>query len=288
MSGQQYDVRVDRMATWARLYAHRQWPVFPVHYLIDGQCSCGQGHPPGDNSAGKHPRTRRGCLDATTNPKEVDAMWRRWKGSNIGFATGGAAGIAVLDIDPRHGGEDTLARYLDAKGPLPGGPVVRTPSGGAHYYFLTRPGVKTGAARLGPGIDIRADGGYVILPPSRRGAASYEWAVNWRADLEEWPEWLVPPTVEPAPIRNPQALASVPGDKALAALVRTVADAPEGRRNDLLFWASARLGEHASSGRIPLDVGAAAILGAAAQAGLGESEANKTLYQGLRKVGAAA
>jgi hypothetical protein len=76
-----------------------------------------------------------------------------------------------------------------------------------------------------------------------------------------------------------------PGDanKALAGLVRTVAEAPQGTRNDRLFWAVCRLGEHATAGRVSLDEGAAALLAAAAEAGLSEAEADRTLASALRR-----
>jgi hypothetical protein len=79
----------------------------------------------------------------------------------------------------------------------------------------------------------------------------------------------------------------VDANKALAGLVRTVAEAPQGTRNDRLFWAACRLGEHATAGRVPLDKGAAALLAAAAEAGLPAAEADRTLRSALHRAVAA-
>ena len=72
-------------------------------------------------------------------------------------------------------------------------------------------------------------------------------------------------------------------DRALAGLVRTVAEAPKGTRNRRLFWAGCRLAKHASAGRVPLDVGAAELLSAAVGAGLPAAEADRTVRSALRR-----
>lgn len=276
MNRTQYDEHAHRMITWARLYARRGWPVFP--------CA-----PFAKVPALSRKQGGRGCLDATTNLKTVEAMWARFPTANIGLATGGPAGLAVLDADVKTGGKDSLKALVAQHGNLPSAPVARTTSGGRHYFYNAPPGgINNSAGRLGPGLDVRGNGGYVVAAPSITPAGAYEWLGNWAIDLEDWPEWLIPPRIEPTPVRNPQALVVADADKVLAGLIRTVLDAGEGARNEKLFWAGCRLGEHATNGRISLDEGAAALLDAAARIGLTEHEANRTLHSALRKVSAAA
>lgn len=265
---------------WALAYAAHGCPVFPLA--------------PGTKVPAL-PRRHggRGCLDATTDAEVVGRMWDRYPLGNVGVATGEAAGLAVLDVDPRHGGEESLAALVERHGPVPAGPVARTPSGGLHYFLRWREGLTCSAGQLGAGLDVRSDGGYVAASPSRTAAGAYAWEVHPRTTLGLWPEWLVPaPRTSFSTPRIPAAScafghASGAGDSLLAGLVRTVAEAPQGTRNDRLYWSACRLAEHAAAGRVPLDVGAAELLAAAAEVGLPEWEADRTLRSALRRAVAA-
>lgn len=138
----------------ALAYAKRGWNVFPL-----GE---GSKMPKIPKSAGG-----RGLHDATTDPTMIREWWRRWPRANIGIRTGAVSGIIVLDIDARHGGFDTLACLEILHDRLPVTLTVRTPSGGEHRYFA-HPGdvLPNSAGKLGPGLDVRGDGGYVVAPPS--------------------------------------------------------------------------------------------------------------------------
>jgi len=81
------------------------WAVLPVHNMANGKCSCGD---PSCTSPGKHPRVRHGVNDATIDPAKILGWWRTWADANIGIATGAISNIWVLDVDPRHAGDDTL------------------------------------------------------------------------------------------------------------------------------------------------------------------------------------
>ena len=110
-------------------YAAHGWAVFPVHGIVGG-CGCEAAD---CSSPGKHPLTRRGLKDATTDGRVVAAWWRRWPAANLALATGSASGVVVIDIDvPR--GDHSLARLLDAGYELPATITVRTGSGGLHLY----------------------------------------------------------------------------------------------------------------------------------------------------------
>ena len=132
----------------AASYAARGWAVFPLQ--------------PG----GKEPLTPHGFKDASIYPEAIAGWWRRWPAANVAIATGTLSGVAVLDIDPRNGGDESL-RDLEARyGPLPDTPTVLTGGGGQHYYFAIPKGMTVRSRRLAPGVDLKGEGGYVVAPPS--------------------------------------------------------------------------------------------------------------------------
>jgi putative DNA primase/helicase len=152
------------------------WKVFPCHSIVDGHCSCGKQECWDSNNQGKHPITQHGLLDATSDLAAIAKWWRRWPDANIGLATGEASGVDVLDVDPRNGGDDTL-RELEAKhGELPATLQSLTGGGGVHYFFRHTTGLKNTAGKIGPGLDFKTTGGFVILPPSNHiSGRAYCW-----------------------------------------------------------------------------------------------------------------
>lgn len=172
----------------AYAYVKRGWPVFPVHWpLADGRCSCGHAD---CRQAGKHPATAHGFQDATTDLKIVAQWWRQWPEANIGLRTGET--FAVLDVDTRHGGADSLRALLEAHGELPDTVMSLTGGGGKHYLFRAR-GVRNKAA-LAPGLDVRGEGGYIVAPPSLHASGrEYMWSPG-RApgdvEIAPMPGWL--------------------------------------------------------------------------------------------------
>jgi hypothetical protein len=178
----------------AQTYAKKfGWRVFPVYSVReDGVCSCRN---PEDHSIGKHPRINEWQKTATTDAAQIAKWWGQWPDANIGVACGEGSGIVVLDIDKRHGGDDSLAFLEEKHGKLPETPQVLTGGGGTHYFFR-HPGQKipNSAGRVGPGIDIRGDGGYVLVPRSNHSSGRlYEWEVTTKIGmlpLAELPDWL--------------------------------------------------------------------------------------------------
>ncbi len=156
-------------------YARLGWYVFPVHGIRDGRCSCGADC----GSPGKHPRIKGWPNVATTDPQTIARWWRQWPYANIGCACG-PSGLLVLDVDPRHGGDKSLEhleglhrRFYQTR--------ARTGGNGLHLFFKKPAGVtvKSRPNALGngyPGIDIRADGGFIVLPPSLHASGKrYDW-----------------------------------------------------------------------------------------------------------------
>lgn len=151
------------MLAAALQYASEGYAVFPLHTPEpDGSCSC---HKKDCGSKGKHPRTARGCLDASRDPEQITKWWARWPSANIGIATGQASACIVLDIDAKNGGGAGLLALAE-KVSIPPTAEVET-GGGAHLYFSYEQGdVRNSASKLGEGLDVRGEGGYVVAAPS--------------------------------------------------------------------------------------------------------------------------
>jgi putative DNA primase/helicase len=171
-------------------YAACGFGVFPVFSAVDGACQCKD---PNCSSPAKHPKVLRGVKAATTDEKQVREWWGDlWPGSNIGIATGAQSGITVLDVDPRHGGDRTLAELEEQHGRLPRTPTAKTGGGGEHVV-LKHPGKRVrNRAGFMPGLDIRGDGGYIVAPPSLHvSGGCYEWRLApWDVEVAEAPDWL--------------------------------------------------------------------------------------------------
>lgn len=125
---------------------------------------------------GKRPLTHNGFWEATTNPRRIKGWWGRWPEANVGVPTGGKSGLLVLDVDHRSGGLESLSALVREGGPLPRTARARTGGGGVHVFFRYPAGkeIRNSAGRLGSGLDVRGEGGYVVVPPSRTHGA-YEW-----------------------------------------------------------------------------------------------------------------
>jgi bifunctional DNA primase/polymerase-like protein/primase-like protein len=176
--------------------AERGWPIFPLWPRHGDQCGCGDAD---CKSQGKHPighLVPNGFKDATTNQKTISCWWREYPDAGIGVPTGSASGFIVIDVDLKNGRDGTLAlAELRHLAPLPETRTALTPSGGKHLYFEDPCGIRSSTDKLGVGLDVRSDGGYVVLPPSHDGL--YEWVrdaegyVNRTAELPEaWVEHL--------------------------------------------------------------------------------------------------
>ena len=171
-------------------YAHRGWRVFPLHGIVNGACTCGRSD---CSSAGKHPLVRRGLYEATTDPKQIQSWWRRWQSANIGIATGVESGVAVIDVD-LPAALPSLDRLV---GTLETTLTGLTGGGGVHLiYRCSDENLGNSTGRLPgmegdlSGIDLRANGGYVVAPPSvHRTGNSYEWLDPNREPLPA-PVWL--------------------------------------------------------------------------------------------------
>jgi hypothetical protein len=274
----------------ARAYVARGWLVIPCHDLSTGACSCLSEH---CSSPGKHPRVERGLHAATTDPALVDRWWTRWPTASVGVRTGSESGLVVLDIDPRHGGSRTIKSLIDRHGDLRDVPRVRTGAGGWHLYFA-HPGVPVpnSAGRLGPGLDVRGDGGYVIAPPSGHvSGRSYRWEIE-PASLPPLPNWLKDEAarLDRSRASRPARTAAlpVPGERsawARAALeneLRAVRMSRPGTRNTTLNRSAFCLGQIVAAGLLDRAMVEHLLIENGLGIGLNEREATMTVHSGLR------
>jgi hypothetical protein len=132
-----------------------------------------------------------GVLDATTDPFLIAIWWRDYPDANIGLALD--AYRFALDVDPRHGGDDTLFALERQHGSLPHTLMSHTggqPTGN-HFFFTSTVPVQN-KAHIGEGLDVQGPGSYVIVPPSihPETGTPYIW------DLVDGPDDIAP---QPAP-----------------------------------------------------------------------------------------
>lgn len=190
---------------FAAVYARAGFRVVPIHDVTSGACSCGQSTC--TRSQGKHPRPKNWQLEATTDADQIAEWIRRYPHGNIGLASG--AEFFALDVDPKNGGLATLAALVEIHGDLPETPQQTTGSGGSHYLFQPIAGISNRASTLRGadgkpllGLDVRGDGGQIVVAPSVSLAGAYAWLPGrapWEIPLAPAPEWLVQMLRAPAP-----------------------------------------------------------------------------------------
>jgi putative DNA primase/helicase len=154
----------------------RNWPIFPCN-------------------SRKVPLIKAFAANATTDLVQLWGWWAKWPWALPALPTGRPSGVVVLDIDvkePRAYGFDTLETL--GLSHLPETPIAITPSGGCHIYFACHPVVEirnsVGKYGLGPGVDIRGEGGLVVLPGGNSG---YSWDPHYNpstAAFQPAPFWL--------------------------------------------------------------------------------------------------
>lgn len=204
------DLPLGAAAEW---YAARRLSVFPCR------------------PRGKEPLVPGGFRAATADLAAIREWWRRWPAANIGIPTGRVTGWLVIDIDPRNGGDETIESWLARYGRWPPTAEAISGGGGRHVVFRYAGGLRCGA--LAPGVDLKADGGYVIVAPSVHPSGNrYSWDGLDGAEaldrLAEAPGWLL----------------RLARERRRAEAETGAADRPpisEGARNDTLFRLAAAL-----------------------------------------------
>ena len=274
----------------ALVYARRGWAVFPCHAPGRGRLLCSCGHADCSSPA-KHPRVAGGLHAATVDERQLRRWWNRWPRANVALRTGADSGLVVIDVDPGHGGAESLAALVDRYGSFHDDTrTVRTGGGGWHFYFQHPGGAvrnDTGR-RLGQGIDVRGDGGYVLAPPSLHASGNRYSIDGGTRPVAELPSWLVERlTRQPDRPVFPTSDCSggVPdrwAESALTGELDRLRATAEGSRNDTLNRIAFRLGQIVGAGGLDEDRVSSVLVQGAQAIGLGEREATLTVRSGLR------
>ena len=245
----------------ALAYARYGKPVFPNFAVLKKSATL--ENPDYD----KHPCTTNGFRNATKDSGQIEAWWHKRPDALIGMPMGSASGLFVIDLDVKHGenGFETLAALEAEFGPLPETLMAETWSGGRHLFFQFpsldptkyKP-LGNSAKLLGPGIDTRGEGGYIIVPPSPIGGKYYryindakpailtEWAIEKlrKSIVEAQAAQAPPPPLSYMDIANG---GTAYGLAALEEILREMANCPKGKSNETLNKLSFRLGQLVSS-----------------------------------------
>ncbi|MEV6375808.1 bifunctional DNA primase/polymerase [Micromonospora musae] len=291
------------LLTAALTYAGHGWPVFMLGRSKRPVANCrdcreaGRDHDP----AACDCLTCHGFYAATTDPERVAAIVAAVPRGQLALRTGATAGVVVVDIDPAHDGAATLARLITA-GLTPPTARVRTGSGGLHLYYR-HPGRPVLCSQgkpgqgLGPGIDVKADGGYVVLPPSvhPRTGRPYRWIPG--QPMKEMPPALLtactPPPAPPTPAATgPTRVREAGGishpDRLLAALLDRVTTAAEGTRRSTLYGAARGVARMVAAGAIDTADAVAALTDAGRLAEQTDRDIRAAIRGGFRDEGVAA
>lgn len=206
---------MSKMLDAALDYAAKGIPVFPVV------------------PRGKNPLTAHGFKNATKDRKTLRAWWERSPAANIGIPTGHVSGVFVLDVDGE-AGKQSLKNLESKFGALPTTLKIITGGGGEHYFFQLPPNldVSNSAGRLGQGLDIRGNGGYVVAAPSLHASGQRYRKAEGSADKPApAPQWLLGEINTTRKPSRPAKRANKPRgtSKPLLTLVEGIA---EGERND--------------------------------------------------------
>jgi putative DNA primase/helicase len=258
-------------------YAKRGWYVFPCR--------------PED----KRPLTEHGFKNASLDEGQIREWWTRHPEALIGVDCG-RSGLVVIDCDVKNG-VDGPGNWLKIAAKAGFDPAEalhsRTQSGGEHFIFgdSSHGAIASSAGKLAPGIDIRANGGYVIVPPGQGAVGSYQALGDWAKSPGVLPSALTDRLLElkkrPEPPTKEFLKPVDPGPNSiygLAALGREcdeVARSSEGHRNSRLNQAAFSLGQLIAGGELTRQEAERALREAAFQAGLEERETDRTIYSGL-------
>lgn len=249
----------------------------------------------------KEPLIKEWERQATTDPRRIAQWWGNHPHANIAIACG-PSNLLVIDLDAakapgNHGhGQQTL-NTLAAGREVPRTFTVATARGGRHLYYRQIEGAElrntTGGDRsgLGPLIDTRGHGGYVLAPGSVVAGRAYR--IERDAPVAPLPTWIMQEleshhtlTTAADPVEAsgppvPERRRTAYGSAALRRAADTVATAPQGARNHTLNREAFRLGRLVGGGILSHQDAATALRRAARKAGLSPREIENTIASGL-------
>jgi hypothetical protein len=191
--------------------------IAPLHGVKNGRCTCGDGH---CERPGKHPRTKRGLADATTDPKKVERLWAKWPNAKIGVVMGAPANLIAVEAR-RKTGRQKLREIMATNGTLPRTPTIWDHDRRVRLFRLDENQAKSGD--IAEGVRILGDGD-VIVAPSRldRKTGKHRFAPGravGELKIAQVPNWLIA-DLGSAEGEDGQAESTVDGKHADRKLVR--------------------------------------------------------------------
>ena len=282
-------------------YAELGWYVFPCHNPLKKEgwsCSCElwkreKVNPEFECSRpGKHPRTENGLDDATTDPDQIRAWWKKWPAATIGINCG-LSGLLVVDLDSYKDTYQGASLDLDEETVtgLSGG-------GGGHLFYAMADGDTFGSSNknLPSGVDIKGHGGYVIVAPSsHKSGNEYQWENDYspfdrepapipaklRALLENRATKSKAEQPVDTAIKYGSGNATAYGNAAIQAQCESVRSSTNGTRNNTLNAAAYSIGRLVAGGEIDVIFAKGELSTAAADVGLSDDEATGTIDSGM-------
>ncbi len=183
---------------YAIWYASFGWPIFPCKQL------------------GKEPDCLHGCRDGTTDLDKIESWWNQNPNRNIGLLCGDMGNVYVIDVDVRP--EDGVNGFRDLREfpSLPDTCVQSTPRRGVHALYsrgiLSSDTIRN-KNKFRPGLDIRANGYYIVLSPSTvAGGNEYAWKQGrapWEMGLAAFPDFMRPEANVPMSIQIPATIQAI-------------------------------------------------------------------------------
>src|SRR5215469_1885985 len=218
----------------------------------------------------KKPLTKHGFKDASADGDLVHEWWTQWPDALVGVPTG--VKVCVVDLDLQHA--EAQAWYDKHRSRLPLTRTHATRSGGRHFIFKASSQVGCSAGKLAPHVDTRGLGGYIIWWPA------HGLEVLHAQSLHSVPEWIIEalnarPKVVPYRPRRPLPTSEGVRRK-LDGIIRSIASAHEGQRNQLCFWGASRMAEMVADGTLTRDEAIEIAVESASRAGLPRNEARRT------------
>ncbi|MCL2012759.1 MAG: DUF3987 domain-containing protein [Cystobacterineae bacterium] len=257
----------------ALAYAKSGIPVFPC------------------NPTTRAPLTSNGFYGATTDENQIRAWWKKHPNTLVGVPTGSRSGFITLDVDRKNGkdGFQSLAELMSKHGvQLPQTRTRSTPHG-THFDFKNADGIRNSESKLGPGLDVRGEGGYIIVAGKTSEGEYVETDHSEVADLPEWFSEEIK-EIENRKKQKRHNSAAQPTDRTLGmppyvkaaidAELARLTSAQEGTRNSTLNAVAFSLGQWVPE-FLSESEARDMLLQAALACGLGENEARKTIESGL-------
>lgn len=250
----------DSLLSWALGYAGRGWSVFPL------------------KPKKKAPLTRHGWKDATTSEDTIREWWKQHPDANIGLACG-PSGVVVLDFDEAkdgYEGGELLAKLQEEF------PTLTSQTGGGWHFFYSQPngeGVSNARGKLPKGVDVRGNGGYVVVPPSIHPNGSI---YRWDKDLPiaPLPDFVLEILTPKRGLSHPRG-GTPYGRRAMEQELARLACATEGERNETLNRVAFALGQLVSGGELDRNEVKRELEKVATSIGLSPVESRATIESGL-------